>query len=238
MIKIEKVSKKYRAKTILNKLSLTITPGSLFVLLGPSGSGKTTLLRLIAGFEEVDSGNIFFNEVLMSCPAATVSPRKRNVGLVFQDLALWPHMTATENISFMLSPKAMTKKQRHDKVKKVLELVELTGHLDRYPHELSGGEKQRLALARALSVEPKILLMDEPLSSLDPLLKRTMISLLKTIHRELSLTILYVTHDQREARSLGTTIGIINEGELKQTGTYEQLKKNPGNDFIKRFIQE
>ncbi len=236
MIKIKQLSKQYRDKHILNNFSLDISAGEFFVLLGPSGCGKTTLLRLIAGLEKPQQGEIYLADKLVSSFQRLVAPHLRNLSLVFQDLALWPHMKAWENIAFGLSAKKMSKAEHKEKIGNVLKMVHLAQHLQAYPHQLSGGEKQRLALARALVLEPKILLLDEPLSSLDPLLKNKMIDLIKQIYHRLNITIIYVTHNPREAQELGSRIGIMEQGTIKQTGTYKALSRNPKDEFIKQFL--
>jgi iron(III) transport system ATP-binding protein len=238
MLKLENISKSYKRKKVVSDFSLKVEEGDFLVILGPSGSGKTTLLRLIAGLETPDAGEIFIDNKLVSSGRNIVSPNKRELGMVFQDLALWPHMTLKENIVFGFKAKKISKEEINNKVDKVLKLVHLDEHYKSYPGELSGGERQRLALARSLVLEPKVLLLDEPLSSLDPLLKDKMIDLIKEIYEKFKITIVYVTHEQTEAKLLGTKVAIMDKGVLKQTGTYEELKNNPQDEFVKRFIKE
>lgn len=207
------------------------------VLLGPSGSGKTTLLRLVAGFERPDEGRVWIGDKVVSNNSTVTPPYRRNFGMVFQDLALWPHMNVEENLKFGLTSKKISRKEKLQQVKDVLELVHLDKHWNYYPHQLSGGEKQRVALARALVLKPEVLLLDEPLSSLDPLLKDKLQELIVNIHNSLEITTIYVTHDQIEAKTLGTKVTVIDRGEIKQTGTYKELVNNPKDEFVKRFIR-
>jgi len=233
MVKLENIKKSYKDKVIVKDFSLEINEKEFLVLLGPSGSGKTTLLRLIAGLESLDEGRIFIE----GRDVSKIPTQVRGIGMVFQDLALWPHMTVWDNIAFGLSAQKVDKKEQEIRIKEGLEAVHLHQHLKAYPQELSGGEKQRVALARALVLKPKVLLMDEPLSSLDPLLKDTIQILLKEVHSEFGMTTIYVTHQQTEALELGERVAVINQGELIQSGTYQELLDNPLNDFVKKFVR-
>ena len=199
MIELFTLSKRYGPILAVNQVSLKIEKGECFTLLGPSGCGKTTLLRLIAGFEVPDEGKIFIEGREVSNPKKVEHPSNRHVGMIFQDLALWPHMTVKENIAFGLKGNKMRREDRERKIKKILSTINLEGHLNRYPHQLSGGEKQRLAIARALSLKPHILLLDEPLASLDPLLSKELQKTILNLQKELQITLIYVTHDQRKA---------------------------------------
>ena len=234
MLRLERVTKIYNSKKILDQVSLEIRKRELVILLGPSGSGKTTLLRLIAGFEQPDEGKVWIRGKMVSGKIKSIPPHKRNFGMVFQDLALWPHMTVKENVSFGLR---MSKRRKEGCVKDVLRLVHLDKHWNDYPHQLSGGENQRAALARALVQEPEILLMDEPLSNLDVLLKDELQALIVNIHKTFGITTVYVTHNQIEAKSLDSSIAVIDKGKIEQIGSYRELLDNPKDDFIRRFVK-
>ncbi|MFC1643455.1 ABC transporter ATP-binding protein [Chlamydiota bacterium] len=236
MFSLKQVTKKYKQTTVLNQVSLDIPDKELVVFLGPSGSGKTTLLRLIAGFEKPDTGEISINGSVVSNKTILVPPHNRHIGMVFQDLALWPHMSVSETICFCLGTIKCSRDERKNRADRVLEMVKLDRRNNRYPHQLSGGEKQRLALARALVIEPEILLLDEPLGSMDLLLKDTLLDLIKDIHHELGITTIFVTHDPVEAKHLSTSIVVIEEGEIIQAGTFQELSKNPVNEFVRRVV--
>lgn len=212
MIRLEKLGKEYSGKKILNNIYLEIRDRELLVLSGPSGSGKTTLLRLIAGFELPDEGEVWIKDRLASNKNKGLPPYKRNFGMVFQDLALWPHMTVEQNIGFGLSSKV----ERNRYIRDMLELVHLDKHWNYYPHQLSGGERQRVAIARALILKPEILLLDEPLNNLDQVLKEELHELIIRLHSEFSMTTIYVTHEQIEARNLDARAAVIDRGEIKQ----------------------
>jgi len=238
MIKIKNLSKTYNGVQVLQHVSLEIIEGEMLVLLGPSGCGKTTLLRLIAGFEIPDKGEISIDSFLASTSEKTIPPYKRNLAMIFQDLALWPHMKVRENIQFVLKGLKTKKGRLAEETASVLKLVGLDNHLERYPAQLSGGEQQRLAIARALSQRPKNLLLDEPLSSLDPHLKKELQALLKELQGKLKITMVYVTHDQREALSLGGKVAVMQKGKIEQVGRLDELIKNPKNEFVYSFLKE
>ena len=233
-LKIENIKKSFGTQQVLKGLSFEVEKGEFFFLLGSSGCGKSTLLRIISGLCDPDEGRIFFDgEDVTTLPA-----EKRGVGLVFQNYALWPHMTVYDNIAFGLQVRKLKKDEIAKKVAKVLQDVRLEGLEKRYPAELSGGQQQRVALARALVVEPKLVLLDEPLSNLDANLRLEMRSELRRIHRELGLTMIYVTHDQKEALSLADRVALLHEGKLEQLGSPTELYKRPQSKFAAGFLGE
>lgn len=220
-ITLQNIGKRYDITKAVDTLSVQIMPGETFALFGPSGCGKTTTLRLVSGLEAPDWGEIYLGGHLMSSPNILVPPHKRKIGMVFQDLALWPHMTAAQHIAFAL-PKATPKISRNRAISEVLNLVQLPEH-NRHPSQLSGGERQRLAIARALAAEPEILIMDEPFSSLDSQLKQTLLSELKSIVKRLKITMVYVTHDWQEVIQLADRIAIMAEGKIINTQPIEEF---------------
>ena len=231
-VRIDGVVKRFGEITALKGVSLEIKHGELFTLLGPSGCGKTTLLRIIAGLEYPDEGRIYFDEN----DVTDLKTYERGAVLVFQNYALWPHMTVYENIAYGLKIRRIPKDEIDERVKKVLELVRLEGHEDRYPTQLSGGQQQRVALARALAVQPKLLLLDEPLSNLDAKLRIEMRSEIKRIQRELDITVIYVTHDQEEAMALSDRIAVMNFGVIEQIGTPREIYQRPKTKFVADFM--
>ena len=218
----------------LNNVSIDIPSGEFVVLLGPSGCGKTTLLRSIAGFEKIDNGYINLGGTRID----SLPPHKRPVNTVFQSYALFPHMTVAQNISFGLENEKIEKREIKSRVEEVLELVEMSALADRKPSQMSGGQQQRAALARALAKKPKVLLLDEPLAALDLKLRKTMQLELKRIHRATGTTFLFVTHDQNEAMALGDRIAVFNSGQLVQVGTPFEIYTAPTNEFVANFIGE
>jgi spermidine/putrescine transport system ATP-binding protein len=228
------VSKSFDTFIALNNVSLEIKKGEFFSLLGPSGCGKTTLLRIIAGFEYPDSGTVTFDgkDVL---PAP---PNRRHANTVFQNYALFPHLSVFENVAFSLRLKKASKSDVQDKVNEYLRLVQLEGHAHKKPNQLSGGQKQRVAIARALINEPKVLLLDEPLSALDAKLRQHMLIELDEIHDKIGITFIYVTHDQQEALSVSDRIAVMNQGDVLQIGTPQEIYESPATDFVARFIGE
>lgn len=233
-LSINNVSFSYGSKQILKDFSLDVEEGSFTTLLGSSGSGKTTLLRLISGFLDMQSGSIYVNGKLMN----GVLPNKRKIGMVFQDYALFPHMTVEQNLYYGLKLKKETKQNKEENSSLVLETAEnlgLTDLLERFPWELSGGQQQRVALGRVLVLKPELLLMDEPLSSLDKNLRLKLRQELKEIQKSLKITTLYVTHDQEEAFGLSDKIAIMNEGSLLQSGTPQELYFKPKNQYVAEF---
>jgi iron(III) transport system ATP-binding protein len=218
----------------VSDLMLMVKKGEFFSLLGPSGCGKTTILRLIAGLESPNSGEIFIGYSKVSASDTWIKPEKRGVGIVFQDYALFPHMTVFKNIAFGL--RGCSKNEIRQKVMEMLELVGLSDMADRYPHELSGGQQQRIALARALAPSPKVMLLDEPFSNLDADLRLELRTETKRILKEKGTTTILVTHDQEEAFSLSDRIGVLNQGRLEQVGTPEEIYHLPATRFVANFV--
>nr|WP_263312805.1 ABC transporter ATP-binding protein [Mammaliicoccus sp. Marseille-Q6498] len=231
-IQINNLIKKFSGKEVLKSLDLEIQQGSLTTLLGPSGCGKSTLLRSIAGLHNIDSGEIFIDGKRVD----NLSPKEREIGMVFQNYALFPNMTVEENVSFGLEMKKLNKTTAKEKVQKMINLVDLTGKEKSYPRQLSGGQQQRVALARALVTEPKVLLLDEPLSALDAQIRKHLQSLLKQLQLELGITMILVTHDQEEAMALSDYVYILNDGEIAQSGEPNEIYKQPKSEFIAKFI--
>jgi putative spermidine/putrescine transport system ATP-binding protein len=224
--------KKYGAVVALDGVDLTIARGEFFTLLGPSGSGKTTLLRLIAGFERPDGGRI----ELGGRDIAPVPPYSRDVNTVFQDYALFPHMTVTENIQYGLKVRRVPKAERRERAAGALEMVRLAGLGDRKPSELSGGQRQRVALARAIVNQPQVLLLDEPLGALDFKLRQEMQIELQHVQRGVGITFVYVTHDQEEALAMSDRIAVLSQGRIEQVGTPLEVYERPRTDFVAGFI--
>ncbi|WBF52467.1 ABC transporter ATP-binding protein [Macrococcoides canis] len=231
-IQINNLIKQFGGKEVLKSLDVSIEKGSLTTLLGPSGCGKSTLLRSIAGLHSVDQGEIIIDGKRVD----TLSPKERKIGMVFQNYALFPNMTVEENIRFGLDMKKVSKSDSKTKVAQMIELVGLNGKEKAYPRELSGGQQQRVALARALVTEPKVLLLDEPLSALDAQIRKHLQSLLKRLQLELGITMVLVTHDQEEAMALSDYVYILNDGNIAQSGTPNEIYKHPKSEFIAKFI--
>ena len=221
----------------MNDVSFHLASGEVLAILGPSGSGKTTLLRLIAGFERPDMGAVFIENVEASSPTKMVEPSKRKLSMIFQDLALWPHMTVRQHIEFVLKKDKLPKNVLNSEITTILNHVSLNGHNSRYPHQLSGGEKQRLAIARALASHAKYLLMDEPFSSLDSILKEELQDLVIELKNSLQMGIIYVTHNIEEALVLADTIAVMNKGKLEQIDSKDKILDNPKNDFVRRLLK-
>lgn len=224
--------KKYGDFVALKGVSLDIGSGEFFTLLGPSGCGKTTLLRMIAGFNTVEEGTISFDETVIN----DLAPHKRGIGMVFQNYAIFPHLTVEENVAYGLKAQKVAADVIKKKVAEALEMVQIEKLKDRMPNELSGGQQQRVALARAFVIEPRVLLMDEPLSNLDAKLRVQMRTIIKKLQRRLGITTIYVTHDQEEALAISDRIAVMNLGEVMQVGTPEEIYKNPQNQFVSGFI--
>jgi putative spermidine/putrescine transport system ATP-binding protein len=218
----------------LRGVSLDVRPGEFLTLLGSSGCGKTTLLNTIAGFEELHGGEVLVQGRSM----AGVPAHRRNFGMVFQSYALFPHMTVGENVAYPLRLRGVSKRERRDRVRQAVAMVELESAVDRLPTQLSGGQQQRVALARALVFEPKVLLMDEPLGALDRRLRQALQFSIKRLHRELDTTIIYVTHDQEEALAMSDRIGVMRDGLIEQVDTPSAMYREPATEFVASFLGE
>lgn len=235
MIKLNNISHSYGIKTVLHDLSFDIDCNQLTCLLGSSGSGKTTILRNVAGLEVPEKGQIVIeNKSVTENGKILIPPHQRNIGFIFQDLALWPHFTVYENIAFGL--KERKKKRLKETVFEMLDFFGLQEHAMKYPHQLSGGQKQLVAISRSLVLKPKILLMDEPLANLDVKLKRKILEHIKTLKQNFNLTIVYVTHDHREAFAIADQVVVLNNGKIEEIGTVDQIKKSK-NEFIRYFLE-
>ncbi len=234
VIRLENVSKSFDGEQILKSINLSIKRNEFFTLLGPSGCGKTTMLRIIGGFESADDGSVFFDGVNIN----DVPPNKRHLNTVFQRYALFPHMNVYENVAFGLKIKKTPKNIIDQKVKEMLELINLKGYEKRSVTSLSGGQQQRVAIARALINEPEVLLLDEPLGALDLKLRKSMQTELKKIQQKLGITFIYVTHDQEEALTMSDTIVVMKDGEIQQMGTPVDIYNEPENAFVADFIGE
>lgn len=237
-IKIRELTKEFGKVVALNHVNLEIEPGSFLTLLGPSGCGKTTLLRCLAGLEDPDDGEIWIGDKLIYSHARGISipPGNRDLGLVFQNYALWPHMKVDKNITFALEIQKMPKAEMAKRVTEVLKEVQMEGYEDRYPREMSGGQQQRIALARMLAYRPKVFLMDEPLSNLDARLRMDMRSEIKRLHHISRATTVYVTHDQVEAMTMSSKIAVMKEGVVQQFDTPDKVYHYPANLFVADFI--
>jgi len=235
-VELKNLTKRYGANAVVDNVSLHIEHGKLVCLLGPSGCGKTTTLRLIAGFVEPSDGEIRVGDRLISSPAGTVPPERRNMSMIFQSYALWPHMTVRENIAYGLKLRKFGRDIIAKKLGAILAVTQLAPLADRYPGELSGGQQQRVALARALIVEPETLLLDEPLSNLDANLREEMRFEVRRLHDTYRYTTVYVTHDQAEAMTTADLICVMNAGRIEQSGTPEEVYDRPRSEFVARFI--
>jgi ABC-type sugar transport system ATPase subunit len=231
-IELANLNKTYGSVTAVRDLSCTIEDGEFVVLVGPSGCGKTTTLRLIAGFEEPNRGEIRIDGRVVN----DLEPRDRGLGMVFQSHALFPHKTVAQNIEFGLRMKKVARAERTGLVRKVAEMVRVTALLDKYPNACSGGESQRVALARTLVTNPSTFLLDEPLSSLDAKLRRELRAECDRLHQELKKTFIYVTHDQEEAMTLADRIVVMRAGEIEQVGSPMEIYSNPATDFVADFF--
>ncbi len=235
-VELRSLTKRYGDAAVVDNVSLTIAHGQLVCLLGPSGCGKTTTLRLIAGFVEPSAGEIRVGDRLMSSPAQTLPPERRNMSMIFQSYALWPHMTVAENITYGLKLRKLDKDTIAKKLDAILATTRLAQLAQRYPGELSGGQQQRAALARALIVEPETLLLDEPLSNLDANLREEMRFEVRRLHDAYRYTTIYVTHDQSEALTTADLIAVMNAGRIEQAGSPEEIYNRPRSEFVARFI--
>ena len=237
-ITIKNLTKRFGDVVAVNNVSLTIEPGTFLTLLGPSGCGKTTLLRCISGLEDPNEGEIYIGDQLVySQPKGiSVAPGKRDLGLVFQNYALWPHMNVYKNIAFALEIQKLPKAEMDKRIKESLAEVQMSGYEERYPREMSGGQQQRIALARMLAYRPNVFLMDEPLSNLDARLRMDMRTELKRLHHISGATTVYVTHDQVEAMTMSTNIAIMKEGVIQQIDTPDRVYHFPSTLFVADFI--
>jgi iron(III) transport system ATP-binding protein len=231
-ISVQDLTKRFGSQEVVSHVGFSIEEGELFTLLGPSGCGKTTLLRLIAGFYAPDGGEIRFDDRVVN----DVPPHERGIGMVFQNYALWPHMTVSQNVAYGLKLQKLASAHIQERVHGVLEKVKLAGLDARYPGQLSGGQQQRVALARALVLNPKILLLDEPLSNLDAKVRIQVRAEIKKLQQELGITTIYVTHDQEEALTLSDRIAVLERGKLMQVGPPKALYERPANHFVADFI--
>ena len=235
-VELRSLTKRYGNAAVVDDISLHIEHGHLVCLLGPSGCGKTTTLRLIAGFIEPSGGEILVGNKLLSSPTATVPPERRNMSMIFQSYALWPHMTVAENIIYGLKLRKLGRDVIAKKLDAILATTQLAPLAQRYPGELSGGQQQRVALARALIVEPETLLLDEPLSNLDANLREEMRFEVRRLHDAYRYTTVYVTHDQSEAMTTADLICVMNGGRIEQSGSPEEIYDRPRSEFVARFI--
>lgn len=231
-VRILNLKKKFGSSLAVSDFSLEVNHGELVAFLGPSGCGKTTTLRMIAGFIEPTAGDIIINDKNVT----NVPVHKRNTGMVFQKYALFPHMTVSENVAFGLKMRKVNNKEATEKINNVLSMVQLENFSDRYPRQLSGGQQQRVALARALVIEPEVFLLDEPLSNLDAKLRVEVREQIRTLQKNLSLTTIFVTHDQEEAMAIADRIAIMNDGKIQQIGTPKELYEQPANYFVANFL--
>jgi iron(III) transport system ATP-binding protein len=234
MLTLEHVAQAYGSKTVLHDIGFHLDPGQIGCLLGPSGCGKTTALRLAAGFEVLQAGEIRIAEQRVGAPGFSVPPEKRQVGLVFQDYALFPHLSVADNIGFGL--RGLDRAAREQRVGDMLRLVGLSREARRYPHQLSGGQQQRVALARALAPKPRLLLLDEPFSNLDVALREKLAIEVRDILKHEGITALLVTHDQHEAFAIADVVGVMHEGRIQQWDTPYNLYHQPKNRFVADFI--
>ena len=233
---LRNLTKRYGTQTALDDVTLEIGHGQLVCLLGPSGCGKTTALRLVAGFMSPTAGEISLGDRVVSSPSRTLAPEQRNVSMVFQGYALWPHMTVLQNVAYGLEVRRVDRATIAKKVAAILHTTHLDEVADRYPGELSGGQQQRVSLARALIVEPETLLLDEPLSNLDAGLREEMRFEMRRLHDAYRYTSIYVTHDQGEAMTTADKIAVMNAGHIEQFGSPEEVYEEPRSEFVARFL--
>ena len=231
-IECNNLVKKYGDKVIIPDLSCKIDQGEFFTLLGPSGCGKTTLLRMIAGFNSIEGGEIKFGDKVIN----KVAPKDRNIGMVFQNYAIFPHLTTAQNVAFGLKNRKVPKAEIEKKIDKILDVVKIANLKNSMPENMSGGQQQRIALARAIVIEPEVLLMDEPLSNLDAKLRVEMRNVIKEIQRDVGITTVYVTHDQEEAMAVSDRIAVMNQGVIQHIGTPQNIYHRPANVFVASFI--
>lgn len=229
---IQNAVKRYGKTTVIQGLNLRVKDGELFTLLGPSGCGKTTLLRMIAGFNSIEGGDFYFNETRIN----DMEPNKRNIGMVFQNYAIFPHLSVRQNVEFGLKQRKMEKEAVASATDKFLKLMQIDQYKDRMPDNLSGGQQQRVGLARALVIKPDVLLMDEPLSNLDAKLRLEMREAIRNIQKEVGITTVYVTHDQEEAMAISDKIAVMKDGIIQHIGSPQDIYHRPANVFVATFI--
>jgi iron(III) transport system ATP-binding protein len=238
-IAIESVTLSYAGRPIVDGLSLTVEPGEVLALLGPSGSGKTSVLRVILGFATPETGTVRLSgEVASREGRLLVLPEDRGLAVVFQDLALWPHLSVAGNLAFGLESKRVPRSERDARIRAILGRVGLAGKEHSHPGQLSGGERQRVAIARALVLAPRAVLLDEPLSNLDVGLKRELLSVFRELLKEHRTTAFYVTHDLREAAALGDRIAVMEQGHVVQEGALDSLRARPASDFVRALVED
>ena len=237
-VRIEHVYKRFGKVTAVNDFHLVVKDGEFVSILGPSGCGKTTTLRMIAGFERATEGEIYIGDacVSSSIKGSFTPPEKRDIGMVFQSYAVWPHMTVEENVAYPLKIQKVPKEERMQRVQEMLELVHLGEYGKRYRHQLSGGQQQRVALARALVAQPGLLLLDEPLSNLDAKLRESMRFEILSIQKKLGITVVYVTHDQSEAMAMSDRVVVMSKGVVQQIGAPHEIYTTPANKMVADFI--
>ena len=233
-LEVKNLSKTYNKKTVLNNISFTVNDGEFLSILGPSGCGKTTLLKILIGIETLDTGEIIKNGKNIN----KLDPAKRNMGIVFQNYALFPNMTVLNNVMYALNIKLKNKKEAEEKSLDILKMLNMEEHLNKYPHELSGGQMQRVAIARTLALNPDIILFDEALSALDADNKLILKKELKEIQKKFNTTMIFITHDQEEAFSLSDRVMIMKEGNIEQIDTPHNIFNKPASDYVKRFVQD
>ena len=231
-IQVDNVTKAYGKNIVIQGLSAEIKPGEFFTLLGPSGCGKTTLLRMIIGFNSIEAGEIRVDGKVVN----RIPTNKRNMGMVFQNYAVFPHMSVRDNVAYGLKNRHVPKEERYRRVDEILKLVKIDSYADRMPAQLSGGQQQRVALARAIVIEPEVLLMDEPLSNLDAKLRVEMRNAIKRIQQQFGITTVYVTHDQEEALAVSDRIAVMDGGVIQQIDTPQRVYQRPANRFVSNFI--
>jgi len=233
-LRVEGVSKRFGEVLALDRVSLNIAPGELLTILGPSGSGKTTLLKIVAGFERPEGGAVKVDGVEIT----SLPPARRDIGMVFQNYALFPHLTVHGNVAFPLEMRGVSRSEIGRRVGEALAMVELAGYGQRLPKQLSGGQQQRVALARAIVFNPRLLLLDEPFGALDRKLRETMQLEVRRLQRRLGLTTIFITHDQEEALVLSDRIAVMNKGAIQQIATTTEIYERPANDFVADFVGE
>lgn len=239
-VTLTQIEKRYETFTAVERLDLSVQSGELVTLLGPSGCGKTTTLRMVAGLETPTHGTIEVGGGAVSDAASGlfIPPERRGIGMVFQSYAIWPHMTVARNIDYPLRIQKLSREDRESRLEKILELVHLKGHEGKWPHQLSGGQQQRVALARGLIMEPKVLLLDEPLSNLDAKLRRGMRTEIRQIQQALKMTMLYVTHDRDEAEAISDRMAVMFAGRLAQIGPQNAIRNAPASDEVRQFFED